>query len=338
MRKLTGFLAAAVIAAWALVPQAEAQQYPLLPGGPPQTISCAYNSALLTVASGFSSLVQCDSNGRLLVSGGGGGAVTGASGSFVDGWNVTAGAKADAAASTTDTTPITQMSVEKQISKSVQALVTAVGTPSSAANQTAIQAPVAPATATATKSDLAGLQYNATPPAPTDGQQLSAQSDSAGNLRVTAGNTVSVCVTPTVTASNAYGTNYVVGGVLTFANAFTAKGSGILQGVTADMKVVETYGFTFIPFIGNPGTPANLADAAVANIAAADKFLPRGPISLSPNSQLGTQTVNSAAGIGEALAPGTTSLYGVLIANAALTNNFATAADVQVCIKVLQDP
>ena len=55
--------------------------------------------------------------------------VSGASAQFVDGWNVTAGAKADAASTATDTTPISQMSVEKQISKSAQAAVMALGSP-----------------------------------------------------------------------------------------------------------------------------------------------------------------------------------------------------------------
>jgi hypothetical protein len=45
-----------------------------------------------------------------------------ASGAGADGWNVTQGAKADAASTATDTTAITQMQVEKQISKSVQAI------------------------------------------------------------------------------------------------------------------------------------------------------------------------------------------------------------------------
>ncbi len=46
-----------------------------------------------------------------------------------DGANVTLGAKADAKSTATDTTPITAMSVWKQISSSVQALVTALGSP-----------------------------------------------------------------------------------------------------------------------------------------------------------------------------------------------------------------
>ena len=55
--------------------------------------------------------------------------VQASAGSFADGWNVTEGTKADAASTATDTTPVTQMSVEKQISKSAQAAVTALGSP-----------------------------------------------------------------------------------------------------------------------------------------------------------------------------------------------------------------
>lgn len=152
------------------------------------------------------------------------------------------------------------------------------------------------------------------------------------------GKTVSVCVTPTVTTSNSYGTNYVVGGLLTFAGAFTTTGSGILQGVVVTIHEVETSGFTFFPFHANP-TATTWTDAAVAAINTADVAKVRNPVALGANSQLASSgfTVASAAGLGEALAPGTTSLYGVLIANATLTTQFAAATDVQVCIKVLDD-
>jgi hypothetical protein len=53
----------------------------------------------------------------------------GAAGAFVDGWDVTKGAKTDAANAATDATPASAMSVWKQISKSVQAAVTALGSP-----------------------------------------------------------------------------------------------------------------------------------------------------------------------------------------------------------------
>lgn len=58
-----------------------------------------------------------------------------------------------------------------------------LGGAATAAGQSAQQGAVAPGTA-ATTSVLSGLIYNATPPAPTNGQQLAAQSDAAGNLKI----------------------------------------------------------------------------------------------------------------------------------------------------------
>lgn len=158
------------------------------------------------------------------------------------------------------------------------------------------------------------------------------------NIGNVGGKTVSVTVIPTVTASNAYGTNFVVGGLLTFANAFTSTGSGILQSVVVTMKKAETSGFTFFVFNSNPSnTTWTDAQAAAINAADVAKVLP--PIALSANSQLASTnfTVLSATGIGEALAPGATMLYGVLISNAALTNQFASTSDVTATVTVLQD-
>jgi hypothetical protein len=56
---------------------------------------------------------------------------------------------------------------------------------STATNQTATQAPVAPAAASATKSDLVGGQYNVTNPTFTDGQQGSLQVGLRGALNTT---------------------------------------------------------------------------------------------------------------------------------------------------------
>ena len=52
---------------------------------------------------------------------------------IADGADVTEGAKADAAATNTDTTPLTAMSVRKQISKSIQAAAAALGISTGAA-------------------------------------------------------------------------------------------------------------------------------------------------------------------------------------------------------------
>lgn len=174
-----------------------------------------------------------------------------------------------------------------------------------------------------------------TPVAPSTGLPVVAEASSAtiGNV---GGKTVSVTVTPTVTASNSYGTNYVVGGLLTFANAFTSTGSGIIQSVVVTCKKVESQGFTFFPFHTNPSN-TTWTDAAVANINAADVSAIRNPIALVGNSALGTCTVASATGLGQATSPGTTSLYGVLLTNASLTNQFGSTSDITVTVTILQD-
>lgn len=162
---------------------------------------------------------------------------------------------------------------------------------------------------------------------------INAGTNNIGNV---GGKTVAVTVTPTVTTANAYGTNYVVGGLLTFANAFTAKGSGVVQALTVTCKRIETMGFTLFLFAGNPSN-TTWTDAAVAAINAADINLVRGPIQLGNSNALGTMTVANSYGLGLAMSPGTTSLYGVLLSNAALTNNFTSTSDISVTATILQD-
>jgi len=162
---------------------------------------------------------------------------------------------------------------------------------------------------------------------------INAGTNNIGNV---GGKTVHVLVTPTVTTANAYGANYVVGGLLTFANAFTSKGSGIVQSVTVTCKRVETMGFTLFLFNSNPSN-TTWTDAAAAAINAADVSAVRGPISLGNSNALGTMTVAGAYGLGMAMAPGTTSLYGILLSNATLTNNFTGTSDISVAVTTLQD-
>ena len=160
---------------------------------------------------------------------------------------------------------------------------------------------------------------------------------SCGNLSVSAGQMKEVCVTPTVTASNAYGANFVVGGLLTFANVMPATGGGQIQSVYVNTQNVESMGFTFTPFVSAPSA-TTWTDAAVANILAADRPLVRAPITLVGSSVLGTHSDSSSVGVQEAINTGSTTLTGVLTTNAALTNNFAAASDVRICIDVVQFP
>lgn len=169
-----------------------------------------------------------------------------------------------------------------------------------------------------------GVQVNAPLPA---GQYL------IGNV---GGKSVSVTVTPTVTASQAYGINYVVGGKLTVSGAFSSTGTGILQGITVTCKQVESMGWTVFVFATDPSS-STFTDNQAAAINAADVSKARGPFSPVSSSALGTCTVATVSGIGLPIQAGATSFYAVLLSNAALTNNFTGTNDVSVTFHILPD-
>jgi len=168
---------------------------------------------------------------------------------------------------------------------------------------------------------------------PTDGNGvvgLNAGQAAVGNVGC---KTVEVTLTPTI-GGTAYGTNYVIGGLLSFTGAFTSTKSGTIQSVSVTCKKVETLTFTLTPF---SNVPANaMADNGVAAINAADVNLVRPPIVLSSSSILGTMTIASATGLGESIVSATTALNAVLTCSAAMTNNLA-ANDITVNVTILQD-
>jgi hypothetical protein len=162
---------------------------------------------------------------------------------------------------------------------------------------------------------------------------LGAGSANVGNV---GGKTVTVCFAPTVT-NNTYAANQLVGGLLTFANLFTSKGSGILQSVTVNFKTAQTVGFVFFPFSANPSN-STWTDRSAGAINAADVFKARPPISLaSPKSNLGTHTVYSATGLGQPWVTGSTSGWGVLVPEATTASLGGTADVVEICTTTLQD-
>ena len=178
------------------------------------------------------------------------------------------------------------------------------------------------------------VTYNTTAPTLTNGQTAALQSDTNGNLKValasgsiTVGSgSVKTSVTPTVTAA-AYAANNVVGGTLTFSNAFGSKGSGILQTAVMLMKSAQTAGFNLTLFGAAPtGTytdktaPAPSA-ADLGNIVGVVQFT-------SALSPLGTHTVYQGGGLNIGMANGAsvTTLYGVLTTTGAPI--FGTTADI----------
>ena len=115
-------------------------------------------------------------------------AVTNATSSQADGHSVTLGAKADAASTATDTTPISSVSIWKQISKSAQALV--AGLVTIGQNVMANSTPVAIA------SDQSAIPVIQKPSSVTGGQTPSrvnsAGSTNATSLKGSAGNLLEV--------------------------------------------------------------------------------------------------------------------------------------------------
>ncbi len=115
------------------------------------------------------------------------------------------------------------------------------------------------------------------------------------------GKTTSVSVTPTL-GGTTYGTNYSVGGVLTFANAFSSTGSGILQSVSVNSKKINSNQLYFVPFASAPANA--IADNAAAAINVADFDKVRAPIALNNSSILAHTPTAQPMGLVSRPSPG----------------------------------
>ncbi len=99
--------------------------------------------------------------------------------------------------------------------------------------------PVTPG-AVATKSILGGMQYNTAAPAPTNGQQLAFQSDSAGNLKVAGSLTTSPSGTQAVsgTVTSVQSGTYAVSGTVTTVPTGTQTVSGSLTAIPTGTQII----------------------------------------------------------------------------------------------------
>jgi hypothetical protein len=148
------------------------------------------------------------------------------------------------------------------------------------------------------------------------------------------GVTNEVCVTPAITASSAYTTGDVVGGLITLPSAFLSTNSGILQAVRLTSKSVQTAEFDVTFFSAVPAT--TFTDKTAPSIVAADVLLTQPPIKLTNNfSGLGTHTVYGADGISRPINEVGASAYAVI--TTAGTPTFASASDLQLCASILDD-
>jgi hypothetical protein len=144
-----------------------------------------------------------------------------------------------------------------------------------------------------------------------------------------------VCISPTVTAG-AYVAGNVVGGLITFPNAFLTADAGVLQSVRLTIKSTQTAEFDIVFFSALPST--TFADHAAPAIAAADVALVQPVIKLTNNfSALGTDTVYGADNIGRGIkmdGAGSTAFAVITTPN---TPTLASTSDLQLCASWADD-
>ncbi|WP_084581779.1 hypothetical protein [Sphingomonas azotifigens] len=139
--------------------------------------------------------------------------------------------------------------------------------------------------------------------------------------------------TPAV-ATTAYAAGNVVGSLLTFTGAArAAAGSGLIQAASVLSKSVQTAALDLLIFSANPSA-STFTDKATVAINAADLDKLVGVIHLTDWSALGTASIAQAIGGGLPfkLAAGT-SLYGVLVARAAMT--LASTSDLTPSLRII---
>jgi hypothetical protein len=138
---------------------------------------------------------------------------------------------------------------------------------------------------------------------------------------------------PAVTTT-AYASGNVVGGLLTFTGAArAAAGAGLIQAASVLSKSVQTAALDLLVFSANPSASTFTDHSAVSiNSADTDKLV--GVIHLTDWSALGTASIAQAvsAGLPFKLASGT-SLYGVLVARAAMT--LASTSDLTPSLRII---
>ncbi len=138
--------------------------------------------------------------------------------------------------------------------------------------------------------------------------------------------------TPAV-STTAYASGNVVGGLLTFAGAArVAAGSGLIQAASVVSKSAQSADLDLLIFAASP--TSTLTDKTALALSATDLDKLVGVIRLTGWTALGTPSIVQAvsAGLPFKLAAGT-SLYGVLVARAAMT--LASTTDLAPSMRII---
>jgi hypothetical protein len=156
--------------------------------------------------------------------------------------------------------------------------------------------------------------------------------------QVVLGNTVTICVNQTVTASAAYTAGNAVGGKITFSNAFR---SGVYSGAIQDAWVTDAGNqqstYELILFRNNP-TGTTVTDKTALTIAAADLNKTAGtPVLINQVGIYASTSISGSANLGRYFknVGAVRDVYGVLLTRN--TPTFVTAGDITICIDVIQD-
>lgn len=148
---------------------------------------------------------------------------------------------------------------------------------------------------------------------------------------------LSVTATPTVSVSPAYSIGDAIGGLMTFTGmARAAVGSGLLQNASLACKSAQTAAIDLVLFSANP-TGSTITDNAPYSLAVADLPKVLTVVHLTDWTSQGTPSFAQGGQLATiyALTLGQTSVYGVLVARAALT--LASTSDISVTLNGLPD-
>lgn len=151
------------------------------------------------------------------------------------------------------------------------------------------------------------------------------------------GNTVSVAVTPTVTAGNYSGGNKSIGGIQTFASILPATFTGVLQSIAVKFKAtVIAQTITVAVFKASPSNGTYTDTNFTYNSADAANLVGLYVLPVGVAWAGSTSTFINLDGIGKAFTGSSTSLFAVVTAGATLGNALASTSDMTVELGVLQ--
>jgi hypothetical protein len=139
---------------------------------------------------------------------------------------------------------------------------------------------------------------------------------------------------PTVSTSPAYSAGDVVGTKLTFTNGvLSAGGKAMLQAVTVNCKSAQTAALDLILFNDDPAASTFTDNAAVA-VAAADWDKVFTVVHITDWANLGTPSIAQAKNEAFPYTSVAKTMYGVLVARAAMT--LASTSDIRVAVRTIR--